>query len=125
MKATQDVAGQGEKAYTGKMNTRLIRAAVWGAALGFAAGLLVLGGVFFTARQCLPYHISQPPPPWPWYCTEPAFGLISTLAFPVNLMTNDLAQAVTLAPVSLLLYALLGAGLGLASGMARSSRYKP
>jgi hypothetical protein len=107
------------------MNTRLIRAAVWGAVLGLAAGLLALGSVFLTARQCLPFHISQPPPPWPWYCSDPAFGVISTLAFPVNLLTNDLGRVIFLAPLSLLLYVLLGAGIGLASGMARSSRKKP
>ena len=106
------------------MSTRLIRAAGQGAILGLAAGLLALGSVFMAARQCLPFHISLPQPPWPWYCTEPTFSVIGYLAFPVNLLTDDLARAVSLAPASLALYALLGAGIGLVSGMTRFSRRK-
>jgi hypothetical protein len=83
-----------------------------GAALGLAVGLILLGAAFLAAVRCLPYHISQPPLPWPWVCSEPAERLIRFLAFPLNLLTEDLAKAVRLAPVLLLVYGLLGAGIG-------------
>ncbi len=100
---------------------RRVQAAKRGAILGLAAGLLVLGGVLVVARQCLPFHISYPPPPWPWYCSDPAYAAIGYLAFPVNLVTNDLARAILLAPLSLALYTLLGALLGSALGWSHSS----
>jgi hypothetical protein len=94
------------------MNTPLLRLVRRGALLGLASGLLALGTAFLAAWRCLPFHISQPSTPWPWYCAEPGFGVIGYLAFPVNLLTDDLAQAVRLAPISLALYVLLGAVLG-------------
>jgi len=69
--------------------------------------------------RCLPFYITYPPSPWPWYCTEPAYPLIGFLAFPVNLLTGDLAQAIPLAPLSLLFYTLVGAMIGLALGWLR------
>jgi hypothetical protein len=63
--------------------------------------------------RCLPFRISLPPPPWPWYCSDPAYGLLGYLAFPVNLLTNDLSQVILFAPLSLLVYTLLGALIGL------------
>lgn len=104
---------------------RMVRAARRGAVLGLAGGLLVLGGVLAVAGHCLPFHISSPQPPWPWYCSDPAYSALSYLAFPVNLLTNDLARAVLLAPLSLALYILLGVLLGLALGLAHSSAPKP
>jgi hypothetical protein len=62
-----------------------------------------------VALHCLSFRISSPPQPWPWYCSDPAYSLIVYLAFPVNLLTNDLSQAVLLAPLALLTYAVLGA----------------
>ena len=100
---------------------RIVRAAKRGAVLGLAAGLLALGGALAVASECLPFYISFPPPPWPWYCSDPAYAAIGYLAFPVNLLTNDLARAILLAPLSLLLYILLGALLGLAVSVSRSS----
>ncbi len=100
------------------MNSRLPRCTGLGAVLGLAAGLLLLGVVLLADVRCLPFHISMPPPPWPWYCSDPAYGLIAWLAFPVNLLTNDLSQALLLAPLSLLLYMLLGAGIGWLAGTA-------
>lgn len=94
------------------------RTAMRGAILGLVAGLVALAGSFAVAVQCLPFLISSPPQPWPWYCSDPAYGLIGYLAFPVNLLTNDLSQAVLFAPLSLLIYALLGALID--SGLARS-----
>lgn len=96
---------------------RLLRAAGRGAAVGLAAGLLLLGGALAVAGHCLPFHIAAPPPPWPWYCADPAYAALGYLAFPVNLLTNDLARAILLAPLSLALYGLLGALLGLALGL--------
>lgn len=83
-----------------------------GAIFGLIVGLVALAGAFVVAVRCLPFHISFPPPPWPWYCSEPAYSLIGYLAFPVNLLTNDLSQAIYFAPLSLLIYALLGAFIG-------------
>jgi hypothetical protein len=83
-----------------------------GAVVGLVVGLLALTGVFAVAVRCLPFHVSFPPPPWPWYCADPAYGLIRYLAFPVNVLTNDLSQAVLFSPLSLLLYASLGALIG-------------
>ncbi len=85
------------------------RTAVRGAILSLVAGLVTLAGGFAVAVQCLPFRISLPPDPWSWYSTDPAHGLIGYLAFPVNLLTNDLSEAILLAPLSLLMYALLGA----------------
>lgn len=83
-----------------------------GAVIGCGVGAIALTGVLASAVRCLPFRIASPPPPWPWYCTDPAYSAILYLAFPVNLLTNDLAQAVLLFPLSLLLYALLGALIG-------------
>src|SRR5689334_11935939 len=91
-----------------------------GAVLGLVIGLVALAGVFAVAVRCVPFHIASPPPPWPWYCSEPAYSLIGYLAFPVNLLTNDLSQAVLLAPLSLLIYVILGALIGL--GLEKSFR---
>jgi len=94
------------------------RISMRGAILGLVAGVVALAGGFAVAVQCLPFRISSPPQPWPWYCSDPAYGLIGYLAFPVNLLTNDLSQAVLFAPLSLLIYALLGALID--SGLTRS-----
>lgn len=83
-----------------------------GAVIGAIVGLILLTGVLAIARQCLPFRISSPPLPWPWYCSEPAYGVIGYLAFPVNLLTNDLAQAILLAPLSLAVYTILGTVIG-------------
>jgi hypothetical protein len=93
------------------------RTAMRGAIIGLVAGLVALAGGFAAAVQCLPFHISSPPQPWPWYCSDLAYDLIGYLTFPVNLLTNDLSQAVLFAPLSLLIYALLGALIY--SGLAR------
>ncbi len=80
-----------------------------GAALGLAGGAIILVGVFAVTVKCLSFHISSPARPWPWYCSDPAYSIIGYLAFPVNLLTNDLSQAVMSAPLSLLIYAIFGA----------------
>jgi len=102
-----------------------VRAAKRGAVFGLAVGLLALGGVLAVVRQCLPFYISFPLSPWPWYCSNPAYATIGYLAFPVNLLTNDLARAILLTPLPLSLYTLLGALVGLALGASRSSAPKP
>ena len=84
-------------------------------------GLLALAGVLTLAWECLPFRIFFPPQPWPWYCSDPAYGLISYLAFPVPLLTNDLARAILLAPLSLLIYVVLGMIIGSAILSARSA----
>lgn len=91
-----------------------------GALLGLIVGLIVLGGVFVVATACLPLHISSLPQPWPWYCVAPANTIIAFLAFPVNLLTDDLSQAVYLAPIALVLYTLAGALIG--AGMVSLKR---
>ena len=88
------------------------RPATRGAVFGLVTGLVALVGVFAVAVRCLPFHISFPPQPWPWYCTAPAYAIIGYLAFPVNLLTNDLAQAARFVPFSLAIYTLLGALIG-------------
>ncbi len=90
-----------------------------GAILGFLVGLVALAGVLMVAVHCLPFRISFPPQPWPWHCSDPAYHVIGYLAFPINLLTNDLSQAILLAPLSLLLYTILGALLGFALGSSR------
>lgn len=97
------------------------RAAGRGALIGLAAGLAALTGVLLVVRQCLPFYIAYPPSPWPWYCTQPVYGVIGFLAFPVNLLTDDLAQAVVLAPLSLMMYLLAGAVIGGGIGWLGSS----
>jgi len=99
----------------------LARAIQWGAAGGLAAGLLALGAVFGVAQRCLPFQISQPPQPWPWVCSGRFFGAIGYLAFPVNLLTNELGRAALLAPLALILYSLVGALVGLVIGLIRTS----
>ncbi len=98
----------------------LARAARRGALFGLVVGLVALGSVLAVVGQCLPFQISFPPPPWPWYCSDLAYGVIGYLAFPVNLITTDLARAVPLAPLSLLMYVFLGMLVGLALGASRS-----
>ena len=97
------------------------RTAKRGAVLGLVVGLVALAGVFAVTVHCLPFRISSPPPPWPWYCSDPAYGIIGYLAFPVNLLTNDLSQAVLFAPLSLLIYAILGALIDLGLDTSRSA----
>jgi hypothetical protein len=97
------------------------RAAKEGAIFGLVVGLLALAGVLTLAWQCLPFRISFPPQPWPWYCSDPAYGLISYLAFPVPLLTNDLARAIVFAPLSLLIYVALGTLIGSVIHSARSA----
>jgi ABC-type Na+ efflux pump permease subunit len=92
-----------------------------GAVLGLVTGLVALLGVFEVSVRCLPFHISVPTHPWPWYCSDPAYGIIVYLAFPVNLLTNDLSQAVRFVPLSLLLYTVLGAFIGSRLESPRSS----
>jgi hypothetical protein len=53
--------------------------------------------------------------------TAPAYGLISYLAFPVPLLTNDLARAIVFAPLSLLIYVALGTLIGSVIHSARSA----
>jgi hypothetical protein len=97
------------------------RAAKHGAIVGLGAGLLALAGVLTLAWHCLPFRISFPPHPWPWYCADPAYGLLGYLAFPVPLLTNDLARAILLAPLSLLVYVILGTLIGSILHAARSA----
>ena len=82
--------------------------------------MLALAGALALAGQCLPFRISFPPPPWPWYCTDPAYGLIIHLSFPAPLLTNDLARAVLFAPLSLLIYVVVGMIIGSVVHLARS-----
>lgn len=91
-----------------------------GATAGCLVGLIALTGAFVAAVRCLPFYISFPPYPWPWYCSDPAYRLIGYLAFPVHLLTNDLSQTILLAPLSLLLYTVLGALVGFVLGSSRS-----
>ena len=97
------------------------RIARTGAVVGLMTGLVALLGVAVVVVRCLPFHISVPTLPWPWYCSNPAFDLITYLAFPVNLITNDLSQAVPYVPLSLLIYAILGAFVGSRLDSTRSS----
>lgn len=84
-----------------------------GALIGLVAGLVALVGVFAVALYCLNFRISFPPQPWPWICSDPAYGIIVYLAFPVNLLTNDLSEALRFAPLSLLIYVIIGALIGI------------
>lgn len=84
------------------------RVAITGAMVGLVVGLLVLSGVLALVLRCLPLRIAPPPAPWPWYCADPAYGVLLYLAFPVNVLTNDLTRGIVLAPLSLALYVLLG-----------------
>lgn len=84
------------------------RVAITGAMVGLVVGLLVLSGVLALVLRCLPLRIAPPPTPWPWYCADPAYGVLLYLAFPVNVLTNDLTRGIVLAPLSLALYVLLG-----------------
>ena len=92
-----------------------------GALIGLAVGLAALAGLFAATVRCLPIRISSPPQPWPWYCSDPAYSILGYFAFPVNLVTNDFAQAVFWAPLSLVTYAALGALIAAALGTGRSS----
>ena len=91
-----------------------------GAVFGLVMGLVALAGAFAVTVRCLPFRIAFPPPPWPWYCADPAYGLLGYLAFPVNLLTNDLSRAIVFVPISLMLYALLGALVGSGLGSSRA-----
>jgi len=99
------------------------RNGIRGATIGLVAGLIALAGSFAVASQCLPVRIASLPQPWPWYCADPAYSLMGYVAFPVNLLTNDLSQAVYLAPISLVIYVLVGAllELGLAGSKPATS----
>ena len=97
------------------------RAAITGALLGLLAGSVALMGVLAVAAGCLPYRISSPAHPWPPLCSDPAYRVITYLSFPVNLLSNDLSTAMLLAPLSLLMYAILGALIGSALEASRTS----
>ena len=97
------------------------RTAKRGAIIGLVIGLVALLGVFVVTVRCLPFRISSPPPPWPWYCSDPAYRLIGYLAFPVNVLTNDLSRAILFAPLSLLIYTILGGLIGSGLDLLRAS----
>jgi len=103
----------------------LFPAAKRGAVIGFLAGLFSSAVALAVVWRCLPFYITYPHIPWPWYCTAPVYPVIGFLAFPVNLLTSDLAQAVALAPLSWLFYTLSGAILGAALRWLRSGSPKP
>ncbi len=90
-----------------------LRAAKRGAVWGLGTGLLASGVALGVAWRCLPFYITYPLAPWPWYCTQPAYAALGYLAFPVNRLTNDLALAIALAPLTWGFYALLGGLIGL------------
>ena len=90
-----------------------------GAIAGLITGALALASLLALAMHCLPLRISAVMP-MPWYCADPVYGVIGYLAFPVNLLTDDLAQAIWLAPLSLITYTLLGMAIGSMLGKARS-----
>lgn len=92
-----------------------------GTIVGLGVGLLALAGVLTVAWQCLPFRISFPPLPWPWYCADPVYGLIVYLAFPIPLLTNDLARAILFAPLSLVIYVVVGMIVGSVIDSARSA----
>ena len=79
-----------------------------GVFFGFLAGVLILLLVFAVALVCLPYRIALPPAGGVWYCTNPIYPAIGYLSLPINVLTNDLSRAYLFAPLSLLLYALIG-----------------
>ena len=83
-----------------------------GALIGLLVGLVSLLILLAIVLSCLPFHISSPTSPWPWYCSDPTYSLLGYFAFPVNILTNDVAQAVLLSPLSLLLYSCLGGIVG-------------
>jgi hypothetical protein len=90
-----------------------------GAIVGLGVGLLALAGVLTVTWQCLPFRISFPPLPWPWYCADSVYGLIVYLAFPIPLLTNDLAWAILFAPLSLVTYVVVGMIVGSVTQMER------
>jgi len=100
------------------------RTAITGALLGLLAGSVALVGFLAVAAGCLPYRISSPAQPWPPLCSDPAYRVITYLSFPVNLLSNDLSTAILLAPLSLLMYAILGALIGSALEASRTSSPK-
>jgi hypothetical protein len=83
-----------------------------GALLGALVGAVALLKLYFVSTTCLQYFISQPTTPWPWYCVQANYDALSYFSFPLNVLTNDLAQAVYLFPLTLAFYALLGALIG-------------
>ena len=83
-----------------------------GALIGLVVGLIALAIALLLAIQCLPFRIAAPPLSMPWYCTDPAYALFGYLAFPANVLTNDLSRAIWFAPLSLLLYVGVGAFIG-------------
>ena len=106
------------------MQTTLGKSTRRGALIGLMVGLVAIAGILTITVQCLPYRISSPPQPWPWYCSDPAYSLLGYLAFPVNLLTNELSQAVLLAPLSLVMYIILGALIGSAIHLVTTGRTK-
>ena len=104
-----------------EMKTTFSQSTKRGALIGLIVGFVSLTGLLAITVQCLPYRISFPPQPWPWYCSDPVYGLLGYLAFPVNLLTNDLSQAVALAPLSLVIYIILGTLIGSGLNVARPS----
>ena len=90
-----------------------------GAVIGLLVGLIALLILLAIVFSCLPWHISSPTSPWPWYCSDPIYTLLGYVAFPVNLLTNDMARAVLLSPLSLLLYTVLGGLIGKLCSLAK------
>ncbi|HMK09879.1 MAG TPA: hypothetical protein VK449_12695 [Anaerolineales bacterium] len=90
-----------------------------GAIAGLVVGLLAIAVAYLVAARCLPYRITSPAPPWPWVCADPEYAWFGDMAFPVNLLTNDLGRAVLLSPLALAFYATLGMLVGLGLGRWR------
>jgi hypothetical protein len=86
-----------------------MRRRILGATAGFVFGLLALVLVLKLAVWCLPFLISGQIVARPAVCTDPVYSVLIYLAFPVNLITHDLTEAMLLSPLSLLFYTLVGA----------------
>lgn len=99
-----------------------MRRAITGALGGLFVGFLTLAAVLAVSVECHPYRISLPSQPWPVLCSEPVYGLITYLAFPVNLISNDLSKAVLLSPLSLSVYVLVGVLIASTLKPSRQSR---
>ena len=78
-----------------------------GGLYGLLVGIVANLGVFFLTVSCLTFSLS-----FPWYCETVSYHFVQYFAFPANVLTNALDQAVMFSPLSLLIYVVIGMCIG-------------
>lgn len=79
--------------------------------VGLGIGSVVLLVSAIISFQCFSYNVSVAINP-PWYCSDIIAFIIRIATFPISMFTDDLSRAAYFAPLTIIVYGLLGACAG-------------